>query len=153
MIRKDLKFGEKKAMQVSLERELQLQAVEELLVPKEEEPQTDVDQSNAEVLGVETSTQVESSRDGRKRTREAERLLEDVREMWEHNLLSTNRADHLRGTLDTWPLLGNVLRPSHLPLRKQCSSRFGLMLWWRSMTPQFVTLFGTWFRDRRTSQL
>ncbi len=36
--RRDLKFDEQKAMQVSLEREIQLQAVEELLVPKEEEP-------------------------------------------------------------------------------------------------------------------
>ena len=38
MVRRDLKFDEKKAMPVSLERELQLQAMEELLVPKEEEP-------------------------------------------------------------------------------------------------------------------
>ena len=43
MVRRYLKFDEKKAMQVSLERELQLQAVEELLVPKEEEPQTDAE--------------------------------------------------------------------------------------------------------------
>jgi len=34
-------------MRVSLERELQLQDVEELLVPKEEEPQTDVEQLHA----------------------------------------------------------------------------------------------------------
>ena len=54
--------------------------MKEILVPKEEEPQTDVEQLHAEVLGVEASTQVESSRDGRKRTREADRLLEDVRE-------------------------------------------------------------------------
>ena len=38
VIHRDLKFDEKKAMRVSLERELQLQDVEELLVPKEEEP-------------------------------------------------------------------------------------------------------------------
>ena len=67
-------------MRVSVKRELQLQAVEELLVPKEEEPQTDLEQLHAEVPRVETSTQVESSRDGRKRTREADILLEDVRE-------------------------------------------------------------------------
>jgi len=38
VVRKDLKFDEQKVMRVSLERELQLQVVEELLVPKEEEP-------------------------------------------------------------------------------------------------------------------
>ena len=54
--------------------------MEELLVPKEEEPQTDVEQPHAEVPGVETSIQAESCRDGRKHTREADRLLEDVRE-------------------------------------------------------------------------
>ena len=37
MVRRDLKFDEQKAIRVSLDRELQLQAVEELLVPKEEE--------------------------------------------------------------------------------------------------------------------
>eukprot|EP00253_Pinus_taeda_P031127 PITA_31127 len=59
---------------------LQLQAAEELLVPKEEEPHTDVEQPHAEVLGVETSAQAESSRGGRKCTREDDRLLEDARE-------------------------------------------------------------------------
>ena len=38
VVRRDLKFDEQKAMRVSLERELQLEAVEELFVPKEEEP-------------------------------------------------------------------------------------------------------------------
>ena len=38
--------------------------------------------------------------------------------MWENHLLSVDRGGHVRGTLDTWPLLGNVLRSSHLPLRK-----------------------------------
>eukprot|EP00253_Pinus_taeda_P035537 PITA_35537 len=54
--------------------------VEEPLVPKEEEPQTDVEQPHAEVPGVETSNQAESSRDGQKHTREADRLLKVVRE-------------------------------------------------------------------------
>ena len=40
--------------------------MEERLVPKEEEPQTNVEQPHGEVPGVETSTQAESSRDGRK---------------------------------------------------------------------------------------
>ena len=80
LVCRDLKFDEQKAMRVFLERELQLHVVEELLVPNEEEPQTAAEQPHAEVLGVETSTQVESSRDGRKRTREADKLLEDARE-------------------------------------------------------------------------
>ena len=51
-----------------------------MLVPKEEEPQTDAEQPHTEVPGVETSTQAKSSRDGWKRTREADRLLSDARE-------------------------------------------------------------------------
>ena len=80
MVRRYLKFDEQKAMRVSLERELQLQVVEELLVPKEEEPQIDAEQRHIEVPRVETSTQAESSRDGQKSTREADKLLEDARE-------------------------------------------------------------------------
>eukprot|EP00253_Pinus_taeda_P004001 PITA_04001 len=68
------------ATRVPLERELKLQAEEELLVPKEEEPQSDAEQLHVEVPGVETSTHAESSREGRKRTREADRLLMDARE-------------------------------------------------------------------------
>ena len=78
VVRRDLKFDEKKAMQVSLERELKLHAEEELLVPKEEEPQIDAEQPHAEDLGVETSTHAESSGDGRKCSREADRLMMDV---------------------------------------------------------------------------
>ena len=54
--------------------------MEELLVPKEDEPQIDAEQLHAEVPGVETSTQAESSKDGRKHTKEADKLLKDVRE-------------------------------------------------------------------------
>ena len=50
------------------------------MVPKEEEPQTDAEQPHVEVPRVETSTQAESSRDGRKRTREVDKLLHDARE-------------------------------------------------------------------------
>ena len=67
-------------MQVSLERELKLHAEEELSVPKEEEPQIDAKLPHAEDLGVETSTHAETSRDGRKRSREADKLMLDVRE-------------------------------------------------------------------------
>ena len=122
-------------MRVSLERELQLQVVEELLVPKEEEPQTDTEHPHAEVLGVVTSTQAKSSKYGWKCTREADILLEDARENVGAPFSQVDIGGHLRGTLDSWSLMGNVLRLSHLRLRKQCSSRFGLMLWWRSMTP------------------
>ena len=78
VLRRDLKFDEQKAMRVSLERELKFHAEEELLVPKEEEPQTDVEQPHAEDLGAETSTHAESSRDGWKHSREADRLMMDV---------------------------------------------------------------------------
>ena len=88
------------------------------MVPKEKEPQTNVEQPHAEVPGVEASTQAESSRDGRKHTREANRLLEDARENVGAPSSQHDKGGHLRGTLDTWPLLGNVLRPSHIPLRK-----------------------------------
>jgi len=37
-----MNFDEQKAMRLSLERELKLHVEEELLVPKEEEPQIDV---------------------------------------------------------------------------------------------------------------
>ena len=54
---------------------------EELLAPKVEGPQIDVEKPHAVVQRVETSTQAESSREGRKRTREADRLLDDA---WEN---------------------------------------------------------------------
>eukprot|EP00253_Pinus_taeda_P007663 PITA_07663 len=60
--------------------ELGILAVEELLVPKEEEPQTDAEQLHVEDPRVERSTEAESSRDGWKRTREVERLFSDARE-------------------------------------------------------------------------
>jgi len=56
MVRKNVKFDELKAMSVSLERELELHADEEILAPKVEEPQIDVEQPHAEDLGVDTST-------------------------------------------------------------------------------------------------
>eukprot|EP00253_Pinus_taeda_P013598 PITA_13598 len=52
---------------------------EKLLAPKEE-AQDDVEQPHAEEQGVETPTHAESSRDGRKHMREADRLLHDARE-------------------------------------------------------------------------
>lgn len=67
-------------MQVSLERELELHANEELLDPKVEDAQIDVEQSHAEDSGVETSTQAESSREGRKHTKEVDKLLDNARE-------------------------------------------------------------------------
>jgi transposase InsO family protein len=77
VMRRDIKFDEGKAMRLSLERELDLHAEEELLVPKDESQ--DVDQPHEEVHGVEETTQVEPSiRNGRKRTMEADRLRLDV---------------------------------------------------------------------------
>jgi hypothetical protein len=59
-------------MWCSLERELQIPPEEEILAPKEE-PQEVVEQPQIEEQRVETSTQAEPSREGRKRTREADR--------------------------------------------------------------------------------
>ena len=69
----------KRAVRRSLEREIQIHVVEEILALKEE-PQIDVEQPHAEDRGVETPTHAESSRDGRKHIREAGRLLHDMRE-------------------------------------------------------------------------
>jgi len=72
VVHRDVKFDEVKAMQFSLERELQLHVVDE--------PHIDVEQPHVEDLGVETSTQAKSSRYRRKRTREVDRLLYDAQE-------------------------------------------------------------------------
>ena len=67
VVRRDIKFNEEKAMKLSLERELDLHAEEELLVPKDEF--LDVDQPQEEVHGVEESTHTEQNiRTGRRRT-------------------------------------------------------------------------------------
>jgi len=50
------KFNEEKSMSVSLEREIELHVVKDLLAPKVEEPQIDVEQPHVEDPGVETST-------------------------------------------------------------------------------------------------
>ena len=50
IVRRDIKFYDGKAMRLSLERELDLHAEEELLVPKDES--LDVDQPQEEVHGV-----------------------------------------------------------------------------------------------------
>jgi len=43
VVRKDIRFDEEKAMQVSHEKELELHVDEEILAPKVEEPQIDVE--------------------------------------------------------------------------------------------------------------
>ena len=66
-------------MRLSLERELDLHAEDEVLVPKNE-PQ-DVEQPHAEDHGVAKNTHAEPSTiNGRKRTREADRLMLDATE-------------------------------------------------------------------------
>ena len=79
VVSRDVRFNEEKAMWVSLEREIELNTDEEISAPKVEESQIDVEHSHVEDLGVETSTQVESSREGRKCTREAKILWDDAR--------------------------------------------------------------------------
>ena len=59
-----------------LERELDLHAVEELPVPKDEPP--DVDQPLEEIHGLESTYAKPNIRQGRKHTTEAERLKLDV---------------------------------------------------------------------------
>ena len=77
VMRRDIKFDEGKAMWLSLERELDFHAEEELLVPKDESQ--DVDQPHEEVHEVEENTQVEPSfRNGIKHTTEADRLRLDA---------------------------------------------------------------------------
>jgi hypothetical protein len=77
VMRWDIKFDEGKAMQLSLERELDLHEEEELLVPKDESE--DMDQPHEEVHGVEEDTPVDPSiKNGRKCTTEADRLRLDV---------------------------------------------------------------------------
>ena len=77
VMRRDIKFNEVKAMQLSLERELHLHAEEELLVPKDEP--LDVDQPQEEIHGVEESTHAEPNiRQGRKHTTEFEILKVDA---------------------------------------------------------------------------
>eukprot|EP00253_Pinus_taeda_P023278 PITA_23278 len=67
---------EEKDMKCSLEREPQLHADEELLVPKDE--LQDVDQPQYEVHGVEETTHATPTIRGRKRTTKAERLDQDA---------------------------------------------------------------------------
>jgi hypothetical protein len=77
VMRRDIKFDEGKAMRLSLERELDLHAEEELLVPKDESQ--DVDQPHEDIHGVEETTQENPSiKNGRKRTTKADRLRLDV---------------------------------------------------------------------------
>jgi hypothetical protein len=77
IMRQDIKFDEGKAMQLSLEREIDLHAEEELLVPKDEP--LDVDQPQDDLHGVEESTHTEPSiRNGRKCTTEDDRLRLDA---------------------------------------------------------------------------
>ena len=76
VVRRDIKFQEEKAMKCSLEREPHLHADEELLVLKDE--LQDVDQPQEEVHGVEETTHAAPTIRGRKRTTEAERLIQDA---------------------------------------------------------------------------
>jgi len=75
VVRRDIKFDEEKAMRVSLERELKGPQIDV------EGPQIDVENPHVEVQRVETSTQADSSSEGIKCTREADRLLDDA---WEN---------------------------------------------------------------------
>jgi hypothetical protein len=72
----DITFDDGKAMRLSLERELEFHAEEELLVPKDESQ--DVDHPHEEVHGVEETTQADPSIRNRRKHTEADRLRLDV---------------------------------------------------------------------------
>jgi hypothetical protein len=73
----DIKFDEGKAMWLSLERDLDLHAEDELLVPKDESQY--VDQPQEEIHGVEETTQVEPSiKNGKNNTTKVDRLRLDA---------------------------------------------------------------------------
>jgi hypothetical protein len=77
VMRWDIKFDEGKSIRLSLERELDLHAEEELLLPKDDSQ--DLDQPHEEVHGVEETTQADPSiRNGKNHTTEADRLRLDV---------------------------------------------------------------------------
>ena len=77
VVRWDIKFDEEKAMRLSLERELDLHAEEELLVPKDESQA--VDQPHEEVHGVEEIILIETSiRNERRHAMDADRLILNV---------------------------------------------------------------------------
>lgn len=79
MVRRDVKLDEGKAIECSLEREIQLHEDEELLDPNDE-PQDDVEQPHVKEKRVEAPTHADNSRDGRKHTREANILMHVARE-------------------------------------------------------------------------
>lgn len=79
MVHRDVKFDEEKTMRCSLERDLQLHADEDLLAPKEE-PQDVLEKPHVEEQRVEAPNHAETSKDRRKNTREADRLMHDAKE-------------------------------------------------------------------------
>ena len=79
VVRQDIKFDEEKGMRLSLERELDLHADEELLVPKNEPKY--VEQPHEEDHRVAKNTHADTStRNGRRCTTEADRLRLDAAE-------------------------------------------------------------------------
>ena len=77
VVRRDIKFDAGKAVWLSLDRELDLHAEKELLVPKDESQ--DVDQPHDEVHGLEGNTHADPSiRNGKRHTIEADKRRLDV---------------------------------------------------------------------------
>lgn len=73
---------------------------QEILNPMEE-PKEAVEKPQVEEQRVDTTTQAETSREGRKRGKLKNycRILES---MWEHPQHNADRGGHSIGTLDTW---------------------------------------------------
>ena len=102
---------------------------------------------------METSTQAESSKDGQKCTKEADKLLEDVRE----NVGAPSYQHRHKRSPERYTrymaLTGECvhIEPSSFEEAVQQS------IWVDAMVEEYdsivVIVFGTWFRDQRTSQL
>ena len=74
VVQRDVNFDEEKLMWCSLEREIQIPPEDEILAPKEE-PQEVVEEPKIEEKRMAIATQQETSREGRKITREVEILV------------------------------------------------------------------------------
>lgn len=79
VVHRDVKFDEEKSLRFSFESKLQLHLDQNILALKEV-PQEVVEKSQAKEQRLETPTQAETSREGRKKSREVERIFHDARE-------------------------------------------------------------------------
>ena len=129
-----------------------MHAEEELLVPKEEEPQTDAKQPHVEDPGVETSIHVESSRDGWKRLREADRLILSTRE----NVVQPSSQRRQRRSPDQYTgymdLVGECVETEPSSFEEVVQQPFWVDAMVEDTTLSFEIVCGMLSQDLRTSQ-